>query len=314
MYLRRGLVLSLGLLCGAAGCGGGRGPAGGGRSFPELVKEAQRLSMPSARAARLMDIAAAQRAAQDRSGAEDTLGLARKACEDVAEPADQAKLLAQLALEYARCQNHSTARPVAALAKAAQEKVPLKTTAEYRAAVEVLTGLAETYHALGESNDALRSLQQAETLAMEMKPEKNADRLRQLQVEHLIAIASTYQAIDKRGSARQAAAKALELAREMTDPRERGDTLGAVAALQDKLKLSDAEETFELAGKSLQEAQQPLERAHGLVILARNLLEAGRREQATGALNKAEQLADKVKDSRFREELLTAIRKARPRS
>jgi tetratricopeptide (TPR) repeat protein len=293
-----------------AGCGDS-GSSNSGRGFNQQVQDAQRLSSPGLKAARLMDIAAAQRIALDRSGAEDTLGLARKACEATTEPGEQARLLARLGLEYHRCDNKANARHAISAAKSAKDKIARNTSADYRAHVLALTGLAEAFHALGESNDAIGSLRQAEDLTNEMKTEKDVDQLRRAQAENFITIASTYHALDRPEPAKTQSSKALELARQIGNPYERTKSLAEVATLQNRIKLNEADATFELAQKSLEEVKQPRERAHALVAVAQALQRAGQGGQAKKLLDEAEKLADQSPE--FRDELLKKIRAARPR-
>jgi hypothetical protein len=293
----------------AAGCGDSQQSGGG--SFLQQVAEAKRIADPEARARKLLTIAGKQVDVQDSSGAQDTLSEAEAACRDVTPPATQSRLLAQVAYRYSRTMNDSAARRAIKSAADAADKIKLEKPADYRNKVLALTDLAQAYHAIRDTNEAVAALRLAENLNTQIKGDQG-DSLRRLQVENLNSVASIYQVIEKPEHGQRLAAQALEQAQGLTKADDRADLLATVAVVQSELNMNEADATFELAEKAAGQIAELHLQGAALLAIAAKLARAGRHERAVALLNKADQVADRVKDKAFREGLKKQIREALP--
>jgi tetratricopeptide (TPR) repeat protein len=303
--------VALAALTTSMGCGSSKQTTGGG-SVLQQVADAKRIQDPETRARKLFAIADEQLRVHDSSGAQEALSAADTACQAVTSPATQSRLLAQLAYNYARCKNESSARRALSSARNAADKIKLEKPSDYRSKVYALTGLAQAYHAIRDSNEAvsvLRSAEQVSAQAQSGEPES----LRRLQGESLNSVASIYQAIEKPDHGKRVIGQAAELAKELTKPDDRADLLASIAVTQSELKMDEANETFELAEKAAGEIKEQHLQGAALVSIAGKLRRAGRADKATVVLDDAEQVAEKVKDRTFREGLQKEIREARER-
>jgi tetratricopeptide (TPR) repeat protein len=291
------------------GCGSGNQNTGGG-SVLQQIADAKGIQDPEIRARKLLAIADQQLRVQDSSGAQEALSAADTACQQVASPARQSRLLAQLAYNYAKCKSDSAARRALSSARSALDKIKLEKASDYRNKVYALTGLAQAYHALRDTNGAVGALRSAEEVSAQAKSGE-PESLRRLQAESLNSVASIYQAIEKPEHAQRAINQALELAKGLTKPDDRADLLASIAVTQVGLKMKEADETFDLAEKAAGEITELHLQATALVSIAGKLDRSGREEKAAAVLDHAEQVTEKVKDRTFREGLEKEIRAAR---
>ena len=123
--LRRCVILLgiglLGLL--SAGCGDTTNSGSGELSFREQIAQAKREADPELRAKQLIRIGCQQGKAQDMAGAEETLRLAWKDCDSIADPAAKAGALVLMAKANATLDNRPAAKRAADEALDAAAKI-----------------------------------------------------------------------------------------------------------------------------------------------------------------------------------------------
>jgi len=221
-----------------AGCGGGS--AGRGLSYRQQVARAQKEPLPDVRAKKLIKIGYGQAKAKDGLGAEDTMKLAAKACEDVTDPVARAGVFSLLAEARAGIGNRSEARRAlqSALAAAGQlEEVETK--------ADTLARVAQAQGALKDTAGAAATLKRAQELAGQLKDVYGKTRV-------LGAVAAGYKEIGRQAEADRVIGAALELAETIEDKRNRSDAIAEIAQAQSKMDEKEASaETFEAALESV---------------------------------------------------------------
>lgn len=263
-----------------AGC---RGDSSGQElSYQQQVAKAQKEPLPDVRAKKLIRIAYGQAEAKDTSGAEETLRLAAKACEEVEDPPVRVGAFCLLAEVHARIGNRSQARRAVVSALAATEKVE-----DLETKGRALARVGRAQGALEDPDAALKSLKTAEEISGQLK-----DPLGKTLV--LNQVAASYQKIGRQAESDRLIAASLELAKSIEDDRQRCEAIAAVAAELSAMNKKEAEQTFDLALETARKIDSPQSRAYALADIAERLSAAGDHAQTHEVLNEADLAAHKI--------------------
>lgn len=280
------LLLGIGLV-GAAVGGCNRGSDSGGKlSYREQAARAQTEKDPEYRAIKLTKIGYAQGKVKDLSGADDTLRLAREACEAIPDAATRSKAWVYLAKVHNVLENRSKAREATKLALASANEIE----SPERKAV-----------ALAEAAEAeSRAVDQAAAKATLDRAEKLADSIGDSQgrIISLCAVAESYWRNSKPKEADRVISSALKYAGSIDNLKKRCPALAEIAVQQAKLKQKDsAAKTFDLSLESARLIEDQYAKSYAMGELAERLSASGFRAKAHKVLVEAESEAEKIPQS-----------------
>ena len=314
MRLRNGVIATLltGLLIVSAGCGGDEeAPPASGKSFSDLVAEAQRDTIPVRRARRLVEIGQQQHDAADVSGAQNTWRQARLSCAEVKEPASRARAYALLALSYAKGGMDSNAKLSIEEATKAVAEIPTDELAGLMSKIDAVAEVAKAQGAAGDRNGAVLALRDAEKLVDQIAEGDDPDLAASRRSEVLNAVAVAYFRIERQQDCQRLLEESQKLAEAIGKTRGRADAVAALAMAQHQADPEAAAATFDRAIEIARQIEDELSRGHGLTDIAIKLQQVRRGNQADQLLQEAESVAEKVKDSGLRKGLMEKIYKAR---
>lgn len=298
------LTLSLAaVLC--AGCGSSQpstatsGGGSGGPSLYDKIEQARQEPNAESRARKLIVLADQQRRALDRTGANTTFSHAADAAKEVTDPVAKVGVLSFLAKGYARAENKSAAE------RAAKEAAQVAGTIEApETKATALTTVASALAAAGDKSGATTALGEAEKLADSLQDPEGRTIV-------LCDITEVFHQIEYQVDFERLNTKALETAEGIEDLRKRSDAIAAVAEMQKRIELPQADQTFELALATARQVEDPTSQAFALTDIADKLLAVKQRDKALAVLQEAEKLADKLQSGSLKTELMDKIYKLR---
>ena len=285
------------------GCkNGSSGPDGEPVSFRDQVAAAQKETIPDVRAKKLIKIGYQQGKAQDQSGANETLAIATKACQEIEDAASRAGAYALLAEAQAKLENRSDGQNALELAQEASDQIDhLETKAR------TLTRLARAQAALEDHQGADTTLKLAEQLAGQLKAGEKVDVYGQVLV--LAEVAKTYHKIGNLAGADRVLGSALELSGSLEDGRTRCEAITEIAATQTELgKAEAAAETLDTALEIAGQIEAPYGKANALADVAEKLSEAGLHAKTHKVLEEADLVAHKIPEPDIQGQTVERVR------
>ncbi len=271
----------------AVGCGGcGSSSKKKTKGFDEQVKTAMEDSDPASRAKKLAGIAVQRFNSGDQPGANNTIGKAVEACEEIEDAAGRAEVFAQLAEGKNQIGEPNGAKELAEKATKAVKEIDEAESAERKGIVLAKVGRA--YGVIGNPSDARSTLKEAVELADGM-----SDPMGKLLV--LTEVAGSFYQFEATSDYNRIMGTIRSFVESMPDARNRADALAAVAAQQAALKISDASATFDDAEGEAGKIEDPASGAHALINIAEKLSKASRHTRAHEVLKKADTIANTIK-------------------
>lgn len=287
-----------------AGCGGSSKKGGSDVPFRKQVANAVKEPLAHVRAKMLIKIGYQQGKAGDRSGSEDTMRLAKAACEKVADPEVQAGVFAYLAEAEAKLGHRSEAREAVTSARQSAEKVEEKQVkAQTLARVGRALGTLKNADGEPETEEAVEILKTAEQLAAGLENVSGRTLV-------LCAVAGSYQRIGQPAEADRVFAAAREVAEKIEDARKRCDAIAAIAASQGEMKekREAAEKTFESALEIAAKIEDFYSRTYAMADIAEKLSKAGFHAKTHEVLQEAEDLTQKIPEPDMQKRILERVR------
>lgn len=288
-------VVSLGWLL--AGCGGG-----GGSDGPTLTQQyqaAMAIGNPDSRVLRLIEVAKAQDAAGDASGAEQSLKDAFKAAGEITDDLyGQASAYGDIAAMQGHCGLRGSAKNTVQLSRDLQEKIE---NPKHR--VAVLCKISLTYGRYLENSTAAEVyMGQAKGLVSGLEDPRD-------KVEGLMDLAQTCQDMEMPEQADAMVDAAIEAANGIQRPRDRCDMVTQVASRLIAMNQQEkAVARFEEAIAATESIETPESRAFALAEIGLAMGQSGMYDRAYALFDKASDLAYKeVNDTGLQAEITQTI-------
>jgi len=275
-----------------AGCPGSDSGGGDGVSLRQRYQEALKISSPTSRANRLIEVARDQHAAGDTTGARTSLDDAYAAAGEGEAPGARALAFNSLAAAEAEFGRRSRAEDALREARKAAmsiEDAVIKAEQLGRIAVTYGTKLEEPSKASSYLSMAVDTTKEADTPA--------------LQAEAMIALAHSHHRLGQTAEAEELAAQATDTAKQIEDAGKQADTLGRIAEkLTDMQQGERAAAAFDEAVAVAEKISDATTKAHVLADLALKLDNAGKGGRGQELLKRAEAAADQIQDPGLKKE------------
>lgn len=284
------LTLALGAGLSLVGCGTKPPvkPTVGAAQLAERVKKATAEADPESRSLQLSKIALEYAKIKESTKTRETFSAARKAAEEIKEPANRVKQLSAVAAEQVDHDKAGAATTVDAAHKAVKD---LPDSAEK---AKVLATLAAARFKSGNKSGAAVFLKEAKELAAKLeRPEEK--------IRTSLELAQGMFDMDDKATAEATAVDALTMAESLEDVRTKSEAIADVAVAQYKIaKGAESKATFE---KSLEIADTIPDlgsKSFAFMKIGERMAANGMAKSSIDVLKKAEKYSEKISDGSVR--------------